>query len=86
MPLVIGCGPVGLAVIAALKLQGLHPIVAADFSPARRALPQRMGADIVVDPAKPRRLRPGEQAETSPAQKAARPPLQALLSPPKRPR
>src|SRR6202142_1132496 len=38
VPLVIGCGPVGLAVIAGLKLKGLHPIVAADYSPARRAL------------------------------------------------
>ena len=50
-PLVIGCGPVGLAVIAALRLKGIRPIVAADFSPARRALAVRMGADIVVDPA-----------------------------------
>src|SRR3712207_7388717 len=41
--LVIGCGPVGLAVIAALKLKGLGPIMAADFSPARRALALRMG-------------------------------------------
>src|SRR5208282_372959 len=49
-PLVIGCGPVGLAVIAALKLGGAHPIVAADFSPRRRQLAQRMGADVVVDP------------------------------------
>jgi threonine dehydrogenase-like Zn-dependent dehydrogenase len=49
--LVIGCGPIGLAVIAALKLQGIGPVIAADFSPARRALAQRMGADIVVDPA-----------------------------------
>ncbi|HTJ09051.1 MAG TPA: zinc-binding dehydrogenase [Candidatus Binataceae bacterium] len=49
-PLVIGCGPVGLAVIAALKLKGVHPIVAADFSPRRRALAQEMGADVVVDP------------------------------------
>jgi threonine dehydrogenase-like Zn-dependent dehydrogenase len=51
VPLVIGCGPVGLAVIAALKLRGAAPIVAADFSPARRALAERMGADVVVDPA-----------------------------------
>jgi threonine dehydrogenase-like Zn-dependent dehydrogenase len=51
VPLVIGCGPVGLAVIAALKIKGVHPIVAADFSPARRALALRMGADEVVDPA-----------------------------------
>ncbi|MBN8892923.1 MAG: alcohol dehydrogenase [Acetobacteraceae bacterium SCN 69-10] len=51
VPLVVGCGPVGLAVIAALRIKGAHPIVAADFSPARRALALRMGADIVVDPA-----------------------------------
>ena len=43
VPLVIGCGPVGLAVIAALKLKGLHPIVAADYSPARRALAAEAG-------------------------------------------
>ena len=52
VPLVIGCGPVGLAVIAALKIKGLHPIVAADYSPARRALAEKLGADIVVDPAR----------------------------------
>ncbi len=51
LPLVIGCGPVGLAVIAALKIKGNRPIIAADFSPARRALALKMGADIVVDPA-----------------------------------
>ncbi len=50
-PLVVGCGPVGLAVIAALRLRGIHPIVAADFSPKRRELAVRMGADVVVDPA-----------------------------------
>jgi len=37
-PLVIGCGPVGLAVIAALRMQGIGPIVASDFSPKRRGL------------------------------------------------
>jgi threonine dehydrogenase-like Zn-dependent dehydrogenase len=50
-PLVIGCGPVGLAVIAALRLRGAEPIVAADFSPIRRALAARVGAHVVVDPA-----------------------------------
>ena len=50
-PLVVGCGPVGLAVIAALKLKGIRPIVAADYSPKRRELAVLMGADIVVDPA-----------------------------------
>jgi threonine dehydrogenase-like Zn-dependent dehydrogenase len=50
-PLVIGCGPVGLAVIAALRLRGLRPIVAADFSPRRRELAVAVGADDVIDPA-----------------------------------
>ena len=49
--LVLGCGPVGLAVIAALKLKGIEPIVASDFSPARRALALTMGAHESVDPA-----------------------------------
>jgi len=48
---VIGCGPIGLAVIAALKAEGLGPVVAADFSPARRLLAETLGADILVDPA-----------------------------------
>ena len=46
----LGCGPVGLAVIAALACRGIGPIVAADFSPARRALAEHLGADEVVDP------------------------------------
>ncbi|TNE37254.1 MAG: alcohol dehydrogenase [Alphaproteobacteria bacterium] len=48
--LVIGCGPVGLAVIAGLKARGLGPVIAADFSPGRRGLAETMGADVVVDP------------------------------------
>jgi threonine dehydrogenase-like Zn-dependent dehydrogenase len=48
--LILGCGPVGLACIAELRRLGIGPIVAADFSPARRALAERTGADIVVDP------------------------------------
>lgn len=51
VPLVIGCGPIGLAVIAALRLRGVGPIIAADYSPARRELAGRMGADVLVDPA-----------------------------------
>ena len=49
--LVIGCGPVGLAVIAALKAAGHGPVIAADFSPRRRAAAERLGADEVIDPA-----------------------------------
>jgi 2-desacetyl-2-hydroxyethyl bacteriochlorophyllide A dehydrogenase len=48
--LVLGCGPVGLAVIAALKLAGIEPIVAADFSAMRRSLATHLGAHHVVDP------------------------------------
>lgn len=51
IPLVVGCGPVGLAVILALKQRGIGPVIAADFSPARRRLAEALGADIVVDPA-----------------------------------
>lgn len=49
--LVIGCGPIGLAVIAALSLRGVEPIVASDYSPARRILASNMGAHGVTDPA-----------------------------------
>lgn len=50
VPLVVGCGPVGLSVIAALRLKGVEPILAADFSPLRRALAQTLGAHVVIDP------------------------------------
>ena len=49
--LVIGAGPVGLAVITALKAQGAGPVIAADFSPGRRQYALTQGADAVVDPA-----------------------------------
>lgn len=49
---VLGCGPIGIAVIAALHLRGAEPIVAADLSAGRRALAARMGATTVVDPAR----------------------------------
>ncbi|GKT20626.1 zinc-binding dehydrogenase [Acidovorax sp. SUPP3334] len=50
VPIVIGCGPIGLAVIAVLRMRGIGPIVAADFSPTRRAMARALGADVVVDP------------------------------------
>jgi len=49
--MVIGCGPVGLAVIASLKARGFGPVIAADFSAERRAAAERMGADRIIDPA-----------------------------------
>lgn len=47
---VIGCGPVGLGVIAILKARGIGTVIASDFSPGRRALAAACGADVVVDP------------------------------------
>ncbi|WP_348675917.1 zinc-binding dehydrogenase [uncultured Abyssibacter sp.] len=52
LAVVIGCGPVGLAVICLLKAQGVATVVASDFSPGRRELARRCGADVVIDPAK----------------------------------
>jgi threonine dehydrogenase-like Zn-dependent dehydrogenase len=81
VPLVIGCGPVGLAVIAALRIKGLHPIIAADYSPARRSLAATMGADVVVDPATTQPYASwAEHAAMSEAEKAARPAFQAHLA------
>jgi threonine dehydrogenase-like Zn-dependent dehydrogenase len=48
--IVIGCGPIGLAVIAQLKAAGVRTVVASDFSAGRRTLAEKMGADVVVDP------------------------------------
>jgi len=48
--LVMGCGAIGLSVIAALRTRGIGPIVASDFSAERRELAKLMGADVVVDP------------------------------------
>jgi len=50
--IVIGCGPVGLGVICVLKAAGVKTIIASDFSAGRRALAQKCGADVVIDPAK----------------------------------
>jgi threonine dehydrogenase-like Zn-dependent dehydrogenase len=50
IPLVIGCGAIGLGVIAGLKLMGHGPIVAADLDAKRRDIALMMGADIIVDP------------------------------------
>ncbi|HVR49959.1 MAG TPA: zinc-binding dehydrogenase [Pseudorhodoferax sp.] len=49
--MVVGCGPIGLAVIAALKARGIGPVVALDYSAGRRGFALRIGADEVVDPA-----------------------------------
>lgn len=66
--------------IVGLKLKGLHPIVAADYSPTRRKLAEKLGADIVIDPATTQPFQSwAEYAQMTPEQKAARPPAQAFL-------
>jgi threonine dehydrogenase-like Zn-dependent dehydrogenase len=50
VPLVIGCGAIGLAVIAALRRTGAHPILAADLSAQRREQALQNGADRAIDP------------------------------------
>jgi len=84
VPLVIGCGPVGLAVIAALKLKGAAPIIAADFSPARRKLAEAMGADVVVDPASASPYESWRQL-AAPSDPNAASPMPFPLGPPLRP-
>ena len=49
--LVLGCGPIGIAIVAALQFRGVETIVAADFTNKRRELAAAMGAHQTVDPA-----------------------------------
>jgi len=48
--LVIGCGAIGLGVIAGLKIMGIAPIIATDFHASRREIAIHAGAHIAVDP------------------------------------
>lgn len=48
---VVGCDPIGLAVVLMLKAVGVRTVVASDFSARRRELARACGADVVVDPA-----------------------------------
>lgn len=50
VPIVIGLGPVGLAVTAVLKAYGMNNIIGSDFANGRRALGNKLGANISVDP------------------------------------
>ena len=47
---VIGCGPVGLAILTILKSSFKGQIIASDFSPQRRSLAEKVGAHEVVNP------------------------------------
>jgi len=66
--IVLGCGPVGLAVISWLKARGVRTIVASDLSAGRRALATASGADVVVDPTEesPYDVAPGKHTTSAP--------------------
>jgi threonine dehydrogenase-like Zn-dependent dehydrogenase len=49
--LVLGCGPIGIAIIAGLRARGVETIAASDFSPKRRELATAMGAHQTLDAA-----------------------------------
>lgn len=49
--LVIGAGPIGLAIIAALRRRRVEHIVAAEYSRTRREVATVMGAHETIDPA-----------------------------------
>ncbi|MEZ0349896.1 zinc-binding dehydrogenase [Mycobacterium sp. pR1184] len=49
--LVLGCGPIGIAIIASLRARGVENIVASDFSVKRRELATAMGAHQTLDAA-----------------------------------
>lgn len=48
--LVIGAGPIGLAVTAFARLRGAGTLVVSEFAPSRREAAKSFGADLVIDP------------------------------------
>lgn len=50
--IILGCGPIGLAIAAVLRMRGVETIIASDFSPKRRSLATAMGATKTVHPKK----------------------------------
>jgi threonine dehydrogenase-like Zn-dependent dehydrogenase len=48
---VLGAGPVGLAVVAELRRSNIETIIVSDYSPRRREVALAMGATFAVDPA-----------------------------------
>ncbi|WP_158969372.1 zinc-binding dehydrogenase [Chachezhania sediminis] len=48
--LVIGAGPIGLAVTAFARLRGAGAVVVSEYAPARREAAAAFGADTVLDP------------------------------------
>jgi threonine 3-dehydrogenase len=58
--LVVGCGPIGCFAVGIARAAGASLVVASDLNPTRRAIAERMGAHVVLDPTQddvPKRLR-----------------------------
>ncbi|MBI5948586.1 MAG: zinc-binding dehydrogenase [Chloroflexi bacterium] len=50
--LVMGAGPIGLMTLLWLKKERANFVMVSDYSPERRALAAKLGADLVIDPGK----------------------------------
>lgn len=50
--LVLGGGPIGLAVIQVLKIRGAEKIIVSEMAPKRKEFAKQFGADHVLDPSK----------------------------------
>lgn len=48
--LVLGAGPIGLAIVLALRARGVSTIIVSEPSAARKRLASELGADLVIDP------------------------------------
>lgn len=51
--LVTGLGLLGQFAVEFARLSGAYPVIGADFQPQRRALAEKLGADVTLDPGAP---------------------------------
>lgn len=63
---IVGAGPIGLAIAAVLKARGVQSIIASDLSPKRRELVAKMGATHIVNGAEESVI--AKSAEVAPGQ------------------
>jgi (R,R)-butanediol dehydrogenase/meso-butanediol dehydrogenase/diacetyl reductase len=63
---IVGAGPIGLAIAAVLKARGIKHIIASDLSPKRRELVSIMGATHIIDGGKESVI--AKAAEVAPGQ------------------
>ncbi len=50
--LVIGAGPIGLMMLQLAKIAGAGKLIVSELVPEKQALAKKLGADVVIDPAK----------------------------------